>query len=488
MSRRDDDRRDDSRHDDRTWWTDAPAEPAAAGTLLPMTAPSDGPSDRPSNGPYEGRGGDELSAGPRDRSLPRAGRMVTGRSVAPTVEMPLFVPHERPTAFPDPPDESDPWADLPATRATGLPLLPPPAPSATPTPALGLQVNPPGAAAGPPPRRRGRRVGALAASSAGVLLAVALVTAFVLRDGATDCRPQPLAAAPVAAVQPRAVAAPPIDTSWSSGIITFYGKATTGGACLASSVPANRYTAAAGPEQYANGAACGTYVDIKGRKGTIRVKITNLCPECPPGHLDLSDEAFAALDDMSKGRVSMSYRAVRNPSVGPLTVQVKDGSNPWWLAVRVDNHGNPLRSVEIASGSQGFQPMQLQGYGYWLDGNGAGDGPFRVRVTDVLGHRVTVSGIRLRPGAVQGTGVRLYGPGAGTAPRTTAPASRTRSATKAATAKGTAKATATATAKATATPSAVTSAPPTPSAPAPLPSAADAPTAGAALTAAPDRC
>jgi expansin (peptidoglycan-binding protein) len=326
---------------------------------------------------------------------------------------------------------------------------------------------------------------------------VALVTAFVLRDGATDCRPQPLAAAPVAAVQPlavppvaappRAVAAPPIETSWSSGVITFYGDASPGGACLASSVPANRYTAAAGPEQYANGAACGSYVDIKGRKGTIRVKITNLCPECPPGHLDLSNEAFAALDDMSKGRVSMSYRAVRNPSVGPLTVQLKDGSNPWWLAVRVDNHGNPLRSVEIASGSQGFEPMQLQGYGYWLDGNGAGDGPFRVRVTDVLGHRVTVSGIRLRPGAVQSTGVRLYGPGAGAAPRTTSSKPSAKPTTKAAAAP-TKAATAKATATATTTTGTATAAPPTASPSVPLPTAEDAPTAGAALTTAPDRC
>ena len=402
-------------------------------------------------------------------------------------------PHTAPTLLParaaapgrvaDPAQGEDPWADLPPTYPAGLPLVKPAAPVYSPT--LVVDVRQPAGPVDPPrPPRRGAWLGAFVASAAGVLLAIGLVTALVLRDGGA-CDPAAwsrLDAAPVAAVR-QAVAAPPVPTTWSPGIVTFYGPGTTAGACASTSVPSTRYTAALGPAEYANGAACGTYVQVKGRKGTILVKVTNLCPECPPGHLDLSDEAFAALDDRVKGRVSMTYRAVRDPAVGALTVTVKDGSNPWWLAVHVDDHGNPLRSVEVASGQQGWQPMQLQSYGYWLDADGAGPGPFRVRVTDVRGHRVVLPGVRLRPGTTQRTGVRLYGPGAApVAPparptATSATTTRTATATATVTASPTARRTATVTATATAsTPEAAPSVPVT------------APPPGAAVAQAADRC
>jgi hypothetical protein len=109
--------------------------------------------------------------------------------------------------------------------------------------------------------------------------------------------------------RPGPAAVPPIPSTWTAGTITYYGKATTGGACLASSVPANKYTVALGPSEYAGEAACGTYVDIKGARGTIRAKVTTLCPECSRGHLDLTNEAFAALDALAKGQTSVTYRA-----------------------------------------------------------------------------------------------------------------------------------------------------------------------------------
>ena len=362
--------------------------------------------------------------------------------------------------------ETDPWADLPPTYPAGLPLTKPAAPVYAPT--LVVDVRQPPHPADPPRRARrrgsgrGAWIGAFVASAAGVLLAIGLVSALVLRDG-TRCDPAAwgrLDAVPAAAVV-RAVAAPPVPTSWSGGIVTFYGPGTTAGACASTSIPSTRYTAALGPVEYAGAAACGSYIQVKGRKGTILVKVTNLCPECPPGHLDLSDEAFAALDDPVKGRVPMTYRAVRDPAVGPLTVTVKDGSNPYWLAVHVDGHGNPLRSVEVASGQQGWQPMQLQDYGYWLDGDGAGAGPFRLRVTDVQGHRVVLTGVRLRPGTTQSTGVRLYGAGSVPAPATTT-TTRPAPATSSVTARATATGTTTATAKASRTGAATASAPPSP--------------------------
>jgi len=195
-----------------------------------------------------------------------------------------------------------------------------------------------------------------------------------------------------------------------SGRATFHGPASPGGACGFPQPPADHLTAAAGPDDYAAAAACGGYLDVTGRLGTVRVKVDNLCPECESGHLDLSTEAFARLDDVGRGVTPISFRQVADPALpGGLGFRVKEGSSQWWLALLVDNHGNQLRSVEVTgNGGRSWQRLIRQDWNNWVAERGAGRGPFRVRVTDVRGHTATATGIRLAPGTVQRTSVRLY--------------------------------------------------------------------------------
>ena len=192
------------------------------------------------------------------------------------------------------------------------------------------------------------------------------------------------------------------------GQATHYGPAHLGGNCMFPSLPANRLTVAAGPDLYAAGAGCGGYLDVTSGGRTVRVKITDQCPECGPGHLDLTSEAFTALAPLDRGLIPITYRVVTNPKPAQaLSFRVKEGSSRYWLGLLVDGTGNRLRSVEIKTGG-GWKSLQRTDYGYWLAPSGAGAGPFTVRVTDVAGHRATASGIRLAPSAVQRTGVRLY--------------------------------------------------------------------------------
>jgi expansin (peptidoglycan-binding protein) len=174
------------------------------------------------------------------------------------------------------------------------------------------------------------------------------------------------------------------------------------------SVPADKLTVAAGPDLYASGAGCGGYLAVTSGGRTIRVKIDNQCPECGPGHIDLSDEAFAALARLGRGLIPITYRIVTNPRLSSgLSFVVKTGSSRYWLGLLVDGTGNRLRSVEVQVGGR-WRALARSDYGYWLADSGAGSGPFRVRVTDVVGHRAVLAGIALRPGAVQRTSVRLY--------------------------------------------------------------------------------
>ena len=225
----------------------------------------------------------------------------------------------------------------------------------------------------------------LAAGGAVVLAAVAGV-ALLLQNGGSAC------------------AAPPSATP-RKGKATFFELEGTLGNCSFPSPPADDLFVALGPEQYAAGAACGTYLDVTGPKGAVRVKVVDSCPECPAGHLDLSRTAFRKIADEVTGIVPITYRSVPGAAApGPISVRVKEGSSRYWLGVLIDNHSYQLRSVTIDGHS-----TRREDYNYWIAEAGAGPGPFRIRITDVYGHAVTVSGIDLAVGTTQQTTKRLAG-------------------------------------------------------------------------------
>jgi expansin (peptidoglycan-binding protein) len=235
-------------------------------------------------------------------------------------------------------------------------------------------------------RRRWVLVGAAA------LLAAVTATVLTLRSG-----PAP------------ACAAPPTGNTVHRGKATFYDSAGEGGNCSYVSAPEDRLYVALGPSEYSAGAACGGYLDVTGPKGRVRVLVMDKCPECEPGHLDLSKEAFAKIADPVDGVVPISYKAVTNPAVpGPLGFRIKEGASRYWFAVLVVDHGNPLRSVEVRSGST-WRATERAEYNYWLYESGLGPGPYTIRITDVYGQRATASGIELAPGRVQRTDARLSG-------------------------------------------------------------------------------
>lgn len=209
-----------------------------------------------------------------------------------------------------------------------------------------------------------------------------------------------------------ACAAPPTGNTVHRGKATFYDSKGEGGNCSYVSAPADRLYVALGPSEYSAGAACGGYLDVTGPKGKVRVLIMDQCPECEPGHLDLSKEAFAKIANPVDGVVSISYRAAANPTVpGPLGFRIKEGASRYWFAVLVVNHGNPLRSVEVRSGST-WRATERAEYNYWIYESGLGPGPYTIRITDVYGQRATATGIKMAPEQVQKTSVRLYGAGA----------------------------------------------------------------------------
>jgi expansin (peptidoglycan-binding protein) len=195
-----------------------------------------------------------------------------------------------------------------------------------------------------------------------------------------------------------------------TGIATYY-DATGDGACMFGPSPNDLMVAAMNAEEYDHSAYCGAFLKVTGTKGTVVVRVVDLCPECKAGHLDLSPEAFAMIDDLYKGRVPITWQVVSPELIGPIAYHFKDGSNQWWTAVQIRNHRNPIARLEYFDGAQWITVPRTD-YNYFVQTNpGMGLGTFRFRVMDSYGNTLEDSGIPLLvDGTVDGSGQFPPGP------------------------------------------------------------------------------
>jgi expansin (peptidoglycan-binding protein) len=225
-----------------------------------------------------------------------------------------------------------------------------------------------------------------------------------------------------------ACAAPPTGSTVRSGKATFYDLGGGMGNCSYPSAPANDLFVALGNSQYSTGAACGSYLDVTGPKGKVRVKVIDSCPGCAVGHLDLSRTAFKKIANEVQGVVPIRYKAVVNPGVpGPLNIRFADGASRWWFAILIDNHANPLTSVQVKGPGRSWRAAAHKDDNHWVINADVGAGPFSVKISDVYGHTGTATGITLSPNKTQTTGVRLTS-GAVAAPAAPKPKPKKRSA------------------------------------------------------------
>ncbi len=194
------------------------------------------------------------------------------------------------------------------------------------------------------------------------------------------------------------------------GIATYY-YATGEGACSFDASPNDMMVAAMNADEYNNASYCGTYVHVIGSQGEVTVRIVDLCPECKAGHLDLSEEAFAQIDDLPLGRVNITWQLVSPELTGPIAYHFMEASNQWWTAVQIRNHRNPIAKLEYLTGGVWVEVPRTS-WNYFVQTEpGMGVGPFTFRVTDWYGHVLTDSGIPHTPGgSVNGAGQFPPGP------------------------------------------------------------------------------
>lgn len=173
---------------------------------------------------------------------------------------------------------------------------------------------------------------------------------------------------------------------------TYY-DATGAGNCSFDPSPQDLMVAAMNHTDYAQAALCGAYVEVIGPKGSVTVKIVDRCPECAPGDIDLSKEAFALIADLVAGRVPIRWRIVSPELQGPIVYRFKEGSNPYWTAVQIRNHRNPVARFEYRVSAGAFKAVPRTDYNYFVEDQGMGAGPYTFRVTDIYGNVLQDSGM-----------------------------------------------------------------------------------------------
>lgn len=195
------------------------------------------------------------------------------------------------------------------------------------------------------------------------------------------------------------------------GIATYY-NATGEGACLFDASPGDLMVTAMNAAEYDHAAYCGAYLHVNGPKGTVVVRVVDLCPECQAGHLDLSREAFAQIADLYLGRVDITWQLISPEISGPIAYHFKDGSNQWWTAVQIRNHRNPIAKFEFFNDSGQWIEVERTSYNYFVQTNpGMWIGPYTFRVTDWYGNTLTDSGIpHIENGSVNGAAQFPPGP------------------------------------------------------------------------------
>lgn len=188
------------------------------------------------------------------------------------------------------------------------------------------------------------------------------------------------------------------------GLATYY-DATGDGSCMFGPSPSDLLVAAMNEDEYNNAAVCGSYVHVTGPKGSVVVRIVDLCPGCRAGHLDLSEEAFGRIADHVQGVVDIRWQVISPELDAPIVYQFKAGSNQWWTAVQLRNHRNPIAKLEYQLPSGQWVNVPRTSYNYFVQTNpGMGPGPYTFRVTDSYGNIVTDSGIaHVENGTVNGS-------------------------------------------------------------------------------------
>lgn len=192
----------------------------------------------------------------------------------------------------------------------------------------------------------------------------------------------------VSVIEPRILQCPDKPLVFS-GEATYYDITKNVGSCSFDSASGDTMIGAINQFDYAGSEMCGGCLRVNGPRGTVLIRIIDLCPECPKGNLDLSPQAFSVIADTTLGRVAITWQLVPCEVSDSISIHFNDSTNQWWTAVQVRNHRYPIYSLEYLTAQNKFKRVNRTEYNYFVETGGMNADTLIFRLTDIYGHIVT---------------------------------------------------------------------------------------------------
>lgn len=179
---------------------------------------------------------------------------------------------------------------------------------------------------------------------------------------------------------------------------TYYDGGYIGGCCNLDAISSDYYVAAINKIDYRAGNLAGAYLKVTGPNGSINVLITDTLAdgEGKKGDIDLNKEAFAKIEPLVTGRMTVTWEIIPLPTDKPIQYVYKPTSTQYWMEVQVRNHRYPVKKLEMKNSSGTYVELERQEYNFFrMDNPGAG--PYTFRVTDIYGHVMVDTNVPLSP-------------------------------------------------------------------------------------------
>ncbi|KAK8013835.1 hypothetical protein PG990_007131 [Apiospora arundinis] len=201
-----------------------------------------------------------------------------------------------------------------------------------------------------------------------------------------------------------------------TGKASYTGGNLSGGKCMLSTykLPEGVFGTALSAKVWDTSYHCGECVKVSNSKGksvtamlTTRAnrntplsQIVDICTPCEATRLNLFQDAFAQLADLSQGIIDVAYTYVPCGISGtPLRLRNKEGTSAWWFSMQVLGADVPVASLEVSvDDGRTWRPTTRQEYNFFEEPRGFGKDTVSVRVTGETGRSVVVPGVGMEPG------------------------------------------------------------------------------------------
>ncbi|ORY68923.1 RlpA-like double-psi beta-barrel-protein domain-containing protein-containing protein [Pseudomassariella vexata] len=215
----------------------------------------------------------------------------------------------------------------------------------------------------------------------------------------TETTPLPTSTSTSAAAVATTVASTVADSDAVSGSATFYGGNVAGGTCSFTSytLPSSLFGTAFSGSSWDTAAHCGQCVEVTGPDGDkLTAMIVDQCPECEASHLDLFQNAFETLADVSKGVIDISYEFVECGITTPISLRNKEGTSAYWFSMQVINANVPVTKLEVSTdGGSSWTATERQEYNFFENQSGFGTETVSIRITGEGGKTIVVDNVSI---------------------------------------------------------------------------------------------